>query len=703
MKKIVCVILSALILLTCLTACGNTQPDKETTGKKEDIFSEQNDEKALEEASSLSFYKEFLGGTGEKYDSPTDFHYEYDGGEMSIDYAINNGAAGFECGLFVILNGVFQKFTFKDVEGAETDEAYMHITQIPEKERVTFTLTFTPNTGKKGDKLNLSVGTLTEPSYTSVYSGWPRYGKYGEHGYSGVSGMSVLMNCDSTGTAPSKKPEISNTEISDEYFDYVTINAENGKEKEEWENNYLFALYYDKYDFYRDLIAVPETDSVKLKLDIMGMAREYRVSLFINNEIVEFENGTTYFETENTTDKVTHIEIPVDISEIPVSSHIYAVIAEKDIDKSSMTYGTFIPQYKTRTCYFIKGEVPEVTTTTEADVTEETTLPSGTANIAEGEIAALHGMEVLYAASADSKTICFVLRDSNMNKKAVFLDKENNTVISETPLSESAAYYCISGEKLVVADSTKTKDGAYFAIDKSGNATDKKPYVINSAAEKESTGALAMLSDSLKKVAIDETTGDMVYIANDEAYLISGTTGEKTKLDFLSKENVPTQIRSFSGGKILTLNTDDNGSTFTLHDTKGNKIGDYAFPESKDFTCVGSFTAIFTRKNLTGISSDNKVNILNSLTGEMKELAVETNTENQWCTVSFDGKFILTLDNDFLFRVYDTESGELIEKFNINGTEMSPFEHQVFIDSENKVVYIGTNKSDVYSVYVKKF
>ncbi len=703
MKKTICIIISALLLLCSLTACGNSQPDKETTGKKEDIFSEQNDEKALEDASSLSFYKEFLGGTGYKVDSLTDSHYEYDGGEMSIDYAVNNYAAGFECGLFVILNGVFQKFTFKDVEGEETDEAYMHITQIPEKERVTFTLTFKPNTGKKGDKLNLSVGTLTEPSYTSVYSGWPRYSKYGEHGYSGVSGMSVLMNCDSTGTVPSKKPEISKPEIIDEYFNYVTVNAETGKEREEWKNNYLFALYYDKYDFDRDLIAVPETDSVKLNLDIMGMAREYRVSLFINNEIVEFENGTTYFEVQNTADKVTHIEIPVDISEILVNSHIYAIIAEKDIDKSSMTYGTFVPHHKTRTCYFIKGEVPEGTNTTEADVTEETTSPSGTVNIAEGEIAAIHGMEVLYAASADSGTICFVLRDSNMNKKAVFLNKENNTVISETALSESAAYYCVSGEKLIVADSTKTKDGAYFAIDKNGNTTDKKPYVINSAAEKESSGALAMLSSNFKKVAIDESTGDMVYIAYDETYLISGSTGEKTKLNFLSNENVPTQIRSFSGGKILTLNTDDNGSTFTLHDTKGNKIGDYAFSESKDFSCVGSFTAVYTRKNLTGISSDNKVNLLNSLTGEMKELAVETNTENQWCTVSFDGKYILTLDNDFFFRLYDTESGKLIEKFNINGTEINLFEYQVFIDGDSKAIYIGVNESDEYGVYVKKF
>ncbi len=364
MKKIFCIIISILLLTVSLTSCTNLQTEETTADEKKDIFSEEDDEKARQEASMLSFYKEFLGGSGfVEADSSTEVHYEYNGGEMSIDYAIHNEASGFECGLFVILNGVFQKFTFKSADGEETDEAYMHKTQIPEKDSATFTLTFTPNTGKKGDVLNLAVGTLTVPSHTSVYSGWPRYGKYGEHTYSGLSGMTVWMNCDSTDTMqPSEKPEISKTEITDRYFDKVTVHAETGEENEEWKNNYLFALYYDEYNFEKDLIAVPETDSVKLKLDMMGMEREYRVSVFINNEIVEFEDGSSYFEVHNTTEAVTHIEFPVDISDIPNNSHIYVIVAEKDIDESSLTYGTFIPIYKIRTRYFIKGEVPEVTT-----------------------------------------------------------------------------------------------------------------------------------------------------------------------------------------------------------------------------------------------------------------------------------------------------------------------------------------------------
>ncbi len=185
--------------------------------------------------------------------------------------------------------------------------------------------------------------------------------------------MTVLMNCDSIDTVqPSEKPEISQTQITDEYFNYVTDDdesEENEDKNEKWKNTYLFALYYDEYNFEKDLIVVPETDTVKLKLDMMGMEREYRVSVFINNEIVEFEDGSTYFEVQNTAEAVTHIEFPVDISDIPNNSHIYAIIAEKVVDENDTIYGTFTALYKTRTCYFIKGEVPEITTASETDVT----------------------------------------------------------------------------------------------------------------------------------------------------------------------------------------------------------------------------------------------------------------------------------------------------------------------------------------------
>lgn len=704
MKKIFCIFISVVMILVSLVSCTSSQNNEKTTGEKEDIFAEKDDEKTLEDASSLSFYKEFLGGTGYKVDSSTASHYEYDGGEMSVDFAIDNQASEFECGLMVALNGVFQPFTLKNPDGKVTDEGCMQKVQIPEKEKATFTLSFTPNIGKKGDTLNLSVGTLTEPSFTSVYSGWPRYAKYGQHNFSGASAMTVVMNRDGTGTKPSEKVKISETEITDEYFELVTAAEENDKKNEAWKNNYAFALYYDKYDLDRDLIAVPETDSVNLKLDALGKAATYRISFFVNNEIVKFENDRTYFELQNTSKKVTHAEFPVDISDIPSNSNIYAIVAEKDNEKSSPTFGMFIPIYKTCTYYFIKGEVPEVTSETETDVTaEDISKQNSTANITEGKISALNGMEVLYVSSVGNDTMCFVVRDEGMNKKALFLNKDSNTVTAEVALGENAMYYSVVGGRLVVADNTKTENGAYTAIDKSGKTIDKKPYVIKSAAEKESKFGFSMLSGALKRVAIDPNTCDMVYLAYDETYYIANSTGKKTRLDFLSKDKMPTQVKNLSGGNILTSSTNDNGSTFTLTDLGGNKIGEFSFHESKDLTCVGNYAVVFTQKNLTGISSDDKINILNCSTGEMKELTAKTNTENQWCTISSDAKYILTLDNDSLFRLYDTEKAEVIESFKANGTDAGLFEYQVFIDSVNKSIYFQTNENDVYGVYVKKF
>ncbi len=412
MKKIVSMVMCIAVFCSILLAACVKQPVP--SNDKEDIFTNNSEADDFDPNSmgDIAYYKEFLGGTGFVTESEELSYYEYSGGVMDVDFAIHNMGREFEGGVFLVLNGIFQEFTLSTTENAASEYGYMHTVNIPEKEDVVLKLSFTPNTGSNGDVLGLAVGIMSDPSYTSIYSGWPRYSKYGEHAYSGISGMTVKMNCDSVSMPSAKNITVSKTEISDGYYDILTASSEDDKKAETWKKTHSFALYYDTYDFERDLIVVPETDTVDLKFDVFGKTGTYRFSVFINNNLVEIEKGSTYIEVSHTDDKVTHVVFPVDISTIPNNSHVYVIVSEFCDDNDSDDYGHYIFAEKTRTCYFIKGELPVVTTdfgneTTEAIPDEQTTADTGVSDNT-GDVADLRGLDILYSSQINEDTICFV-------------------------------------------------------------------------------------------------------------------------------------------------------------------------------------------------------------------------------------------------------------------------------------------------------
>lgn len=706
MKRFLFIVVSVLLLFGTLVACQKESPTYNDTSVKEDIFTE-NEELSPEVTSALSFYKEFLGGTGYKVISENEAYYEYEGGVMSIDFAINNMAYGFECGLFLVLNGVFQEFSLTNSTGETTEMDYMHKIDVPEKQKVVLRLNFTPNTGGTGDKLNLAVGTMQEPSYTSVYSGWPQYSKYGYHSYSAASAMTVKMNSDSTKSEPAKNIKISQIEISDSYFDYLTASVEEDRNRT-WRNNHAFALYYDTYDFDRDLIILPDANMANIKLDVLGKTATYRISLFINNELVKFENDKTYFEIHNTDDKIVHIEIPIDISNIPDNSHIYVIASEKDDDETSLTYGTFIYAGKTRTCYLIKGELqePSEQTLDTIKTTEDKKLDV-TSSLSQGEMKLLKGYELLYVSSIDNKTVCFVGRDSSMVKKAIYYDIGTDSIINTIDLGVDAKYFSVTNGNLISVDSTRTTDGKCKIVDREGKVINTFAYTDNISVATENKGVFALMSDAQKRVAVNSQTGDIIYVAGSPeiatTYYIPISTETKIKLEFFSDDKLPTQIRNFSGNNILTLNVNDDESTLILTDISGKKMKEIELIGKKDLTCAGKYAVIFEQKNQSGISSNNIAEILDCITGEMKEVVFETNSENQWCTLSLDSKYVLTLDNTSTFRLYLVEDSSLIKSFQIEDLDFGITEAKVFIDSINRRIYLQTIKEDVYGVYVENF
>lgn len=354
MKKLIAVFIAVAVLFS-LTACGFVVKNSETTEKtKENLF--ENESTTLSETEKVLnnnyFYgKSFAGGTGYvKLENGTEY-YEYTGGSMKIDFIFDNGGDAMECGITLVLDGIYQSFKLTDKNGETTDEAYMHAINANATESVNFSLEFTPNTGKSGEELNIAVGTMVMPSYTSIYDG--TQGGYGlpiYHAYNAASGITLKMKAD----APSQqKGAVLKTEQTEVTEFYKSMFPET--DLDPFKTEYKFLIYTDREFLEKgaDLLRDSTDKTAEITLEVFGKSDEYRAALFVNHQLVQLSDGSTYVDFAVDSKSVTRINLPVDISALGENNHAYVVLFSKNNGELPMTDNTYIYTDKTNTHFFI--------------------------------------------------------------------------------------------------------------------------------------------------------------------------------------------------------------------------------------------------------------------------------------------------------------------------------------------------------------
>lgn len=354
MKKLIVVFMAAAVLFS-LTACGSVAKNSESTEKtKENLF--ESESTTLSETEKVLnnnyFYgKSFTGGTGYVKLSDGTEYYEYTGGSMKIDFSFDNGGDAMECGITLVLDGIYQSFKLTDKNGETTDEAYMHTINANATEAVNFSLEFTPNTGKSGDELNIAVGTMVMPSYTNIYDG--TQGGYGlpiYHAYNAASGITLKMKTD----APSQqKGAVLKTEQAEVTEFYKSMFPET--DLDPFETDYKFLIYTDKETLEKgeDVLRTFANKTAEITLEVFGKSDEYRATLFVNHQPVQLSDGSTYVDFSVDSKSVTKIILPVDASALSENNHAYVVLFHKNNGELSIPDSTYIFADKSDTYFCI--------------------------------------------------------------------------------------------------------------------------------------------------------------------------------------------------------------------------------------------------------------------------------------------------------------------------------------------------------------
>ncbi len=159
------------VLSFTVTACGNYNIADENAppqNVEEDPFA------GAEEEGDLGFLSHGEANPA-RADDRSVLPYEYNGGEFVLDYQFSSEGKLDSIGFLLFLDGKPQAYKVDDT-GAEYE--YLHCFQISEKHEEEFSFVFTPDTGKKGDTLNMTVMSVTRPDFRPDMKETSSYGWY---------------------------------------------------------------------------------------------------------------------------------------------------------------------------------------------------------------------------------------------------------------------------------------------------------------------------------------------------------------------------------------------------------------------------------------------------------------------------------------------------------------------------------------------
>lgn len=243
--------------------------------------------------------------------------YVYEGNLMEIPIEVNNREDSIEVGIMIFIDGIPQRFSFKEDE--KLLEEYVKAIELPKKSKIIKTAVFTPTVGKKGDVLKLHVTSLLNPSY--IPEGESRSFNV-NHSLLDILPVELEYKADSK-SLDYKENFIESIIMSEEARSDLQI-------REEPFND--IQLHDDNAGRYNSLPCIPyiEGSDLNLKISAYGVDTcKYRTTIFVNHLPIKTLYSNDYYDYYDVSvqkDYLARIDFTINHDEISEKNNfIYAI------------------------------------------------------------------------------------------------------------------------------------------------------------------------------------------------------------------------------------------------------------------------------------------------------------------------------------------------------------------------------------------
>ena len=250
----------------------------------------------------------------------------YNGDEIRAVFTINSEEEPMfkEQAILITLNGIRQEFTVKCGEEIVEDTMLYTFNVEPLTEKK-FYISFIPNVGKAGDELQFTTYIMYNPNVELKEKGdIDEMGSYHHHVID-IGYKKLIMNVD----APSQTlvaKEFSGKTVAS--VDDRVINSYTAMESD----FYIFA-YSDIDEFFTEdgfsaKMYVKEKENEEITLTILGDGGTYRLSLYVNNELMPVFDGCSYIDVETSEENQTDLKIKLDTTKLEDVNSCYVLYEE---------------------------------------------------------------------------------------------------------------------------------------------------------------------------------------------------------------------------------------------------------------------------------------------------------------------------------------------------------------------------------------
>ena len=222
--------------------------------------------------------------------------YEYQGGEFTLDYQFSSEGKLDNIGFLLFLDGKPQAYKLHDTDAKSE---YLHVFRTSEKHKENFSFVFTPNTGKKGDTLNLTVISITNPDFRPDMKETSSYGWYQKH-------LERVLKLHFNEDAPDggmyeerdsvfRDVSVREEKVTTSYIEHELVkNGWDGVTLDNLDDSVYSTISFDGELVY-DNINLTGRDTLTVRYTICGTAgARYGVSFFLDHKPVPFDGVTSW-------------------------------------------------------------------------------------------------------------------------------------------------------------------------------------------------------------------------------------------------------------------------------------------------------------------------------------------------------------------------------------------------------------------------
>lgn len=269
--------------------------------------------------------------------------YEYNGGEFVLDYQFSSEGKLDSIGFLLFLDGKPQVYKVNDT-GAEYE--YLHCFHTSEKHEEKFSFMFTPDKGKKGDTLNMTIMSITKPDFQPNMKETSSYGWY-HNSLERVLKLHFNEDAPDSSVYGESETVFRDVSISEEKLTFSFIENElvkagwNGVTMDTLDNGVYSTISYDGELVY-DNINLTSKDTLTVHYTLCGTAgARYGISFFLNHTPISFDEVVSYDVTLSK-GNMWIIEATIDTTKLDGFNTFYATAVSADNDSITSKTGSIL-------------------------------------------------------------------------------------------------------------------------------------------------------------------------------------------------------------------------------------------------------------------------------------------------------------------------------------------------------------------------